>query len=428
LLAQVLPASGKQGASLRIILEKSLPSTLNDSDRGLLFDLCFGVCRHFRLLSDWLDCHMDKHLKPSAQLVRLALCCGLYELWFTERPAHAVVNVWPDVCRRLKQPWAAHLANALLRKASQMDIAAWRASRPAAIAASLPDWLYQQWCEDWPDQVEDIVEASLSVAPLVLRNNRLQQSRDELQRRLEESGITSHPGTISEHSLYLEHAQPVERIPGFTEGACSVQDEAAQLPATLISLPTRGRLLDACAAPGGKTGQLCELHPEARISALDVDEKRLEKVGANLRRIRCEATLLHGDASTPATWWDGIPFDAILLDAPCSATGILRRQPDGKWHKDSRDLTHLVLLQQKLLNALWPLLKPGGNLVYATCSIDTKENAGQVANFLTSHPDARDTTPPHASSPDNKHGWQLLPAVGGWDGFFLARLEKMASL
>jgi 16S rRNA (cytosine967-C5)-methyltransferase len=422
LLIRVLPANG-QGASLRAVLE-SADARLSAAERGLLFDLCFGVCRHYRLLSDWLDQHMQKRLKPSAQNVRLALCCGLHELWFSQRPAHAVVNAWPDVCRKLQQPWAANLANALLRKASQEDVDAWRATQPAAVATSLPDWLYQLWQQDWPRQLDAITTASLTPAPLVLRNNRLRQATAALQQQLHEASIETRPGNISEHSLYLESALPVDRIPGFHEGLCSVQDEAAQLPAELIEATAGARLLDACAAPGGKTGQLCERHPQAEVHALELDDKRLAKVGANLQRLGLTAKLLCGDAAQPATWWDGQHYDAILLDAPCSATGILRRQPDGKWHKQPQDMAQLAALQASLLEALWPLLKTGGCLVYATCSISHQENRDQITAFLARHTDARDTTPTLPANQGDGPGCQLLPTIEGWDGFYFARLEK----
>lgn len=423
-LNRVLPAKG-QGASLRAVLEQT-DARLSAAERGLLQDLCFGVCRHYRLLNHWLDSQMTKRLKPSAQSVRLALCCGLYELWFSQRPAHAVVNAWPDVCRQLKQEWAANLSNALLRKASKLEVEQLRAGLTPDISCSLPDWLYQLWRQDWPTQEGDIAAASLTSAPLVLRNNSRQQSRDALAARFGAADLACRFGTISEHSLYLQKAVPVDVIPGFASGSCSVQDEAAQLPASLIQLPPKGRVLDACAAPGGKTGQLCELFPEAQIDALELDGKRLPRVAANLQRLGCEARLLQGDASCPADWWDGKPYDAILLDAPCSATGILRRQPDGKWHKQATDIAQLAALQRQLLDTLWPLLVPGGCLVYATCSISKQENSEQIAAFLERYADASDSTPDVVAHQGTGPGCQLLPQIDGWDGFYFARLDKRA--
>lgn len=422
LLLQVLPAKGA-GTSLRVLLEQ-LDNGLSAADRGLVYDLCFGVCRHYRLLNHWLDEQMQTRLKPSAQGVRLALCCGLHELWFSQRPAHAVVNAWPDVCRQLQQPWAVKLTNALLRKASKLDANDWAAQQADAVANSLPDWLYHLWQQDWPQQAQAVAVASLTPAPMTLRNNGLRQTPALYRQRLLEAGIDAQSGALSEHSLYLQSALPVERLPGFFDGCCSVQDEAAQLPATLLRCPPTGRILDACAAPGGKTGQLCERFAQAHIDALELDQQRLTKVSANLQRLGLEAHLLCGDATRPASWWDGQLYDAILLDAPCSATGIVRRQPDAKWHKQPTDIAQLARLQQQLLQALWPLLKPGGCLVYATCSISQQENSQQVAAFLATHDDASDSTPTLAATHGTGPGCQLLPQVGGWDGFFFARLDK----
>lgn len=424
ILLRVLPAKG-EGASLKVNLSSEHYQHWKSADRGLLFDLCFGVCRHFRLLNSWLEEQMQKPLKASAQDVRLALCCGLYELHFSKRPAHAIVNAWPNMCRKLKQPWASGLSNALLRKASRCDLNAWAESLPAPVRHSLPDWLYDLWQEDWPPRASDMALASGTTAPLALRNNCLQQSRADLIKVFKENAIDVEKGELASAAVYLQAAIPVTDIPGFLTGSCSVQDEAAQLPATLFRLADNSRILDACAAPGGKTGQLCELYPKARIDALELDASRLKRVAANLARLKLTATLINGDAAAPNDWWDGGLYDAILLDAPCSATGILRRQPDGKWHKRASDIDPLAQLQATLLDALWPLLKPGGTLVYATCSVLRQENDRQIAHFLSRHRSAVDTTPSVAQAIETPNGCQLLPQVDGWDGFFFARIEKI---
>lgn len=421
LLQRVL--AEQQGISLRAALQQPQVKQLSASDRGLLYDLCFGVCRHRRLLNHWLEQQMAKPLKPSAEDIRLLLCCGIYELWFSKRPAHAVVNAWPSLCRRLRKPWASGLTNALLRKASGFDWQSWRANLPPAVASSLPDWLYQHWSHAWPEQLAQLIDASLQEAPMTLRNNRLQQSRETLQQQFEKAGIDTHAGKISEHSLYLQTPVSVVSLPGFSHGSCSVQDEAAQLPTSLFTAMPLNRLLDACAAPGGKTGQLCEQFPDTEVTALDVDNERLQKVADNLQRLGVSAKLAQGDA-TSSDWWDGDAFDAILLDAPCSASGIIRRQPDSKWHKQADDIVSLAGLQSRLLDNLWTLLKPGGCLVYATCSILPEENAKQISDFLQRHPDASEDTPDSGASVISGPGCQLLPQVGGWDGFYFARLHK----
>lgn len=426
LLARILPTDGA-GESLRAVLDAASLRSLPMAERGLLFDLCFGVCRQRRLLSAWIDVHMQRPLKASASQVRFVLLCGLHELWFSNRPSHAVVNAWPDVCRELRQDWAAGLVNALLRKAASAPLDdAWIASLDPAVRYSLPGWLWQQWASDWPDQARDMAEASLAAPPMTLRNNPLRQSRADLISRLQTAGVPAFPGEMSGHSLYLQSPVSVDTLPGFNDGCCSVQDEAAQIPASLLTPPPAGRILDACAAPGGKTGQLAEAWPEASLTALEKDALRLRRVQANLDRLGLKASLLHGAAEQPEAWWDGKLYDAILLDAPCSATGILRRQPDGKWHKRPADIQALADLQKAMLDALWPLLKAGGQLVYATCSVIKQENQHQIAAFLNRHADAVDSTPVFSENQSTGPGCQLLATATRWDGFYFARLEKRA--
>jgi 16S rRNA (cytosine967-C5)-methyltransferase len=416
-LVKVLPADGG-GKSLREVLADQ--PVLLAAERGLLADLMFGVCRHYRLLDDWLNSQMDKPLKGSARAVRLALLCGIYELWFSERPQHAVVNAWPDVCRALNAPWAAGLCNALLRKASRTGAAEVSKHLDIPLRCSLPDWLWQRLDRAWPEQANEIAEASLLQPPLTVR-----VSDEQIEADLIEDGLEVRRGRFAAGAAYLFPPRPVHALPGFAEGRLSVQDEAAQLPAWLIEAPDRGRILDACAAPGGKTGQLAERFPLATLVALDVDGTRLKRVQENLQRLQRQATLIRGDASRPDDWWDGVLFDAVLLDAPCSATGIIRRQPDLKWHRRDEDIASLCGLQARMLDAIWPLVRPGGVLVYATCSILPEENAGQVQAFLARHGDAREDTPVEARSVITAHGCQLLPVADGPDGFFFARLRKV---
>ena len=415
-LLKVLPAEGG-GKSLREVLADQ--PVLLAAERGLLADLMFGVCRHQRLLDHWLNQQMDKPLKSSAKAVRLALLCGIYELWFSERPQHAVVNAWPDVCRALHAPWAAGLCNALMRKASRTGAAEVGRHLDIPLRCSLPDWLWQRLDQAWPEQANDIAEAALLPPPFTVR-----LSDPSIEHALREDGFDVRRGALAPQAVYLSPARPVQQVPGFKEGLLSVQDEAAQLPALLIEAPKGGRILDACAAPGGKTGQLAEYFPDAELVALDIDATRLKRVRDNLQRLNRSANLLTGDAGNPEKWWDGQLFDAVLLDAPCSATGILRRQPDLKWHRRDSDIATLCGLQARILDAIWPLVRPGGVLVYATCSILPEENAGQVQTFLARHGDAREDTPVEARSVITAHGCQLLPVADGPDGFFYARLRK----
>ncbi len=421
-LSAVLPARGG-GESLRAVLARERPG-LSPAHQGLMADLAFGVCRHYRLLEYWLREHMKKPLKPGARSVELALMAGLYEVWFTDRARHAVLNAWPDVCRALKASWAAGLCNALLRKADDQDRETYRADRAPEIRHSAPDWLWAALQSDWPSQAEELLARSNDPPPLAVRVNRASTRREAVAGRLEEAGFHTRPGELSADCLYIEPARPVHQLPGFAEGLFSVQDEAAQLPVTLLHAPTRGRILDACAAPGGKTAQLAEHFPEAWITALESDPERLPRVRENLDRLSLDATLVQGDATLADTWWDGERFDAVLIDAPCSASGILRRQPDSKWHRQAADVEALVRLQGQILVALWRLVKPGGMLVYATCSILKSENEEQIERFLAAQADARDDTPERATGLPSRVGCQLHPAEQAQDGFFFARLAK----
>lgn len=269
-----------------------------------------------------------------------------------------------------------------------------------------------------------IANASSEQAPLTLRFNALHHDQASALSVLADNGIKAKAGKYSPQAIYLTEPCPVNMIPGFTEGHFSVQDEAAQLASLLMEAPAEGRILDACAAPGGKTGHLTERFPQATLVAVDSEANRLDKIHQNLSRLGVAATVLCADASQPLAWHDGKLFDAILLDAPCSATGILRRQPDVKWHRRPQDIDVLVALQRDLLGALWPLLTPGGTLVYATCSILQQENQEQIQWFLDQYPEALEDTPSAYNLAGATVGAQLLPQENGLDGFYLARLRK----
>ena len=420
-LCRVLPA-GAEGASLREI-SGGLFGSLPAGQRGLATDLAYGVCRHQRLLAHWLDDHLSKAIKPSAWPVRMALLAALYEVWFTERPRHAVLNAWPDVMRALKAPWAAGLCNALLRQASTTDLQAEALALPVPVRCSLPDWLWQALQAHWPGQAEAVAEALLLPAPLTVRLAE-QADREAWLAALAEQGLSARPAALAHQALMVSPAVPATSLPGFREGWVSVQDEAAQLPVAQFELAPGSRVLDACAAPGGKTGQLLQCNDGLQVLALDVSARRLARVADNLERLQLSAELVAGDVCAPESWWDGQPFDAILLDAPCSATGIIRRQPDSKWHRRPSDIPELVGLQARMLDSLWPLLKSGGQLVYATCSILPPENVEQMQAFLQRHPDARERTLPVDGCVGGQPGCQLLPGADSHDGFYFCRVLK----
>jgi 16S rRNA (cytosine967-C5)-methyltransferase len=337
---------------------------------------------------------------------------------------HAAVGATAEAARDLGRTGLVGLVNALLRRATREPLPE---SDDPAIRCSHPDWLVRRLRADWPDHADAILAANNQPAPLWLRANPRQGSAAALAAALQEGGLPAECPDGVPGAVRLETPVPVDRLPGWDHGAMGVQDGAAQLAVLALEPRPGERLLDACAAPGGKAAQLAEHLGEGELLALDVDARRLGKVEELLRRLRLEAPNVRvqvADAAQPDAWWDGRPFDAILLDAPCSATGIIRRQPDIKWHRRETDIAALAQTQRELLDALWPLLRPDGRLVYATCSVLREENEAQVAAFLSRHPDARAAQLPERFGHPSGAGRQRLPGEDGMDGFFYARLEK----
>jgi len=311
------------------------------------------------------------------------------------------------------------MVNALLRRAQREGLPA---TDPAQ---AWPDWLARQVRADWPRQADAIFAASALAAPMWLRVNRRWIGRDDYLALLHEAGLDAAPDPALADALRVDVALPVQQLPGFDAGLVSVQDGAAQAVADALAPAPGARVLDACAAPGGKAAHLAERDPSLRITALDVDARRVRRMQEAFARLRLEGLDARAvDALRPGDWWDGTPFDAILIDAPCSATGIVRRQPDVLLHRREADLAALRDIQARLLDALWPLLAPGGTLVYATCSILRAENAAQVEAFLAKTPDATPAPLDDRFGHDTGAGRQRLPGEGGMDGFFCGRMRK----
>ena len=287
-----------------------------------------------------------------------------------------------------------------------------------------PEWLAQRVRVDWPRQADAIFAASAEEAPMWLRVHARATTRDAYLDRLHEAGIPASVHDDLPDAIRLAEALPVQQLPGFDEGVASVQDGAAQRVADALAPPPRARVLDACAAPGGKSAHLAERDPSLRITALDIDSRRVRRMQDTFTRLKLEVDARAADALHPGNWWDGTPFDAILIDAPCSATGIVRRQPDVLLHRREADIAALGKTQSALLDAAWPLLAPGGTLLYATCSILREENASQVEAFLARTPDAALEPLDESYGHDTGFGRQRLPGEHGLDGFFYARLRK----
>lgn len=377
-------------------------------------NLAYGALRQAGRLRFFLSRLVGRPLKPADLLGPLLV--GLHELDGTDTPAYAVVNETVDLAAR-RHPGTKNFVNAVLRNFDRRRETLVReaATHPEA-RWNFPEWWLDRLRAEYPRHWESIVTVQNAHPPMTLRVNQRRADAHLALERLAEAGC---PGRqTGPWAITLDRPVPIAELPGFPEGFVSVQDLGAQWAAPLLDAEDGMRVLDACAAPGGKTGHLLEL-ADLDLVALDSDAARLERVSENLDRLGLSAQLLAADAGNPAAWWDGRPFDRILLDAPCTASGVAGRHPDGKWLKRAEDMQQLCREQTRLLEALWPLLKPGGKMLYATCSLFGAENSEQMAAFLSRHPDARIEP---VDPPGSREG-QLLPDPDS-DGFFYARLLK----
>ena len=415
-LAAVLAGRASLGSSLPEQLTKVDPR-----DRALAQDLAFGTARWQPRLSLLAEKLMDKPFKAGDRDLEALLLIGLYQLFHTRIPAHAAIGETVGCVDKLKKSSAKGLLNAVLRRAQrEYDSLLPALERDPAARLAPPRRLQKALKARWPEHWEAIATANNLHPPLILRVNRRQGSRDAYLAELAAAGIEAEPCAFSADGIRLLQPQDVTALPGFAAGRLSVQDEAAQLAAVQ-------RVLDACAAPGGKTCHLLEREPGlAEVVALDADAGRLERVEQNLARLGLTARTLAADGRAVADWWDGTPFQRILLDAPCSATGVIRRHPDIKLTRQASDIAPLVQLQGELLDALWPTLEVGGILVYATCSVLPEENSSNLAAFLARTPGARELDIPAPWGLAQPHGRQLLPQPDGHDGFYYCKLIKIA--
>ena len=369
-------------------LNSSLPLQLDKvevRDRGLTQDLAFGTARWYPRLSALANKLLQKPFKAADADVEALLLVGLYQLLYTRIPAHAAIGETVGCADKLKKPWAKGLLNAVLRNAQRESEALLaELEHDPVVRTAHPRWLQKSLKAFWPQQWEAICAANNAHPPMIL--------------------------------------------PGFAEGWISVQDEAAQLAADLLDLAPGQRVLDACCAPGGKTCHILEVEPKlAGVVAVDLEAKRLVRVRENLERLGLSAELIAADGRDTATWWDGKPFQRILLDAPCSATGVIRRHPDIKLTRQPDDIAALATLQGELLDAMWPTLEVGGILLYATCSTLPTENTEVIEAFLARTPGARELDIAGQFGIKQPHGRQLLAQEGGHDGFYYAKLIKIAA-
>lgn len=415
-----------QGESLGNILTAELTRYEDPRHRALLQELTYGTLRWFFRLDAVLGQLLDRPLKRRDRDLHALLLIGLYQLLMLDIPAHAALSETVEVARQLGKDWAVRLVNGVLRNAQRRsDQILEQLNESPQVRWAHPQWWVQQIQSDWPGHWRQILEAGNRHPPMTLRVNRLRGSREACLARLAQAGIPARSSPVAEQAIELLRPVSVEALPGFQEGLVSVQDGAAQLAAPLLDLAPGQRVLDACAAPGGKTCHVLEFEPELKeLVAIDSDPRRLDKVADNLRRLSLSAELVAADAAATASWWDGRFFDRILLDAPCSASGVVRRHPDIKLLRRPDDVRKLAQEQERLLEALWPLLVSGGMLLYVTCSVFSAENSVQVQRFLDRHPDAREVPTQIGTGVLPEAGLQVLPGEQGMDGFYFARMTK----
>ena len=413
------------GESLNSVLPP-LQEKLAKKDQPLLAELCYGTLRYYHRLDAWLKFLTEKPLKEKEQDIHNLILVGLYQLFFTRIPPHAAIGETVQATRSLGKAWARGLVNGILRNAQRRfeelnDLA----ERSPVCGFSHPKWLINAIKRAWPADYQAILTANNQPPPMTLRVNEQKIQPSRYLKKLLDACLQGRLSSVAPQAITLSRPTPVEKLPMFATGAVSVQDESAQLAATLIKAKPQDRILDACCAPGGKTCHLLELNPGITVDALDADSSRLERVSANLQRLELNANILCGDATNVQAWFSGQPYDHILLDAPCSATGVIRRHPDIKHLRKAEDITALAQLQNQILHAIWPLLKPGGTLLYATCSIMPEENHLQIEHFLAETPNAQLLPIEGEWGIDTGFGKQRLPGTG--DGFFYSLMVKTDS-
>jgi len=412
----------QDGQSLTAALDNAFPAIESGKDRAFIQALCYGVCRQFHRLDFILSQLLDKPLKD-ADVKALALV-GLYQLKFMRVKPHAAVS--ETVLAARKKPWAKSLINAVLRTyLREQEGLEHKADKFQAAALSHPDWLIKQIERDWPEQALNIFLENNRQPPMVLRVNLAKTSRESYLQRLTGQDIAAQAVSFCPSAIRLDKPAPVELLPGFADGLVSVQDAAAQLAAGLLDVRPGQRVLDVCAAPGGKAAHILETQLQLKeLVAVDIDGARMQRVSENLQRLNLQAKLVVGDAAKPEEWWDGQLFDRILLDAPCSALGVIRRHPDIKLLRRAEDIGQLQVLQKSILQAVWPLLAPGGLLLYATCSILKQENEQQVQAFLAGRNDAVESPIEADWGSAGACGRQIFTGESAMDGFYYARIGK----
>ncbi|MBV9575215.1 MAG: 16S rRNA (cytosine(967)-C(5))-methyltransferase RsmB [Gammaproteobacteria bacterium] len=413
-----------EGASLSDVLEPAVSALKDHRDRAFVQAICYGVCRFYSRLDLKLSRLLTKPMKEKDSDIHALLLVGLYQLSDMRVPPHAAVAETVAAAKKSGKSWAQGLVNAILREylRHQKEIDDVSAEPEAQYAH--PDWWIEAIEKAWPEAWQAILEANNALPPFSLRVNQQHLSRENYLALLATKQISADRLPETECGVMLASPLSVEQLPGFTTGDVSVQDGAAQLAAELFDLKKGLRVLDACAAPGGKLTHLLEKEPDLTLIAIEKEAKRIVSIRENLLRLKLNAQCICADAAHTTQWWDGIHFDRILLDAPCSASGVVRRHPDIKLLRLPEDIPVLAKTQLHLLQTLWPLLKPGGILVYATCSIFPEENTEVATQFLAMHPEAVEEKLIVSWGLPCIVGRQILPGMHHMDGFYYARFKK----
>jgi 16S rRNA (cytosine967-C5)-methyltransferase len=421
--SQILAELLSKGKSLALLLPLGV-ERIDEKDRGLLQELCYGVARFSPQLSGVIDPLLKKPLREKDTDIYALLLIGVYQLSHMRVPDHAAISETVEAAKQLNKVWAKGFINGVLRQYSRRREILEKNLNDAASKAH-PQWLFDQIKQQWPDYLEQITQANNTPAPMTLRVNTNHQSRTKYLQLLDAVGISAKACLFADTAVSLHQATEVDLLPGFSDGHCSVQDESAQLSANLVLQNKPQKVLDACCAPGGKTGHILEASTiDVQVDAIDIEANRLVRVEENLLRLKVTANLIAANAVATDTWWDGELFDAILLDAPCSASGVIRRNPDIKMLRKPEDIGKLAALQQSLLDALWQCVKPGGVLVYATCSILPMENTNNIESFIAAHTDAEEILITADWGIKQPVGRQILPSLDGPDGFYYACIQK----
>ncbi|HFO2533981.1 TPA: 16S rRNA (cytosine(967)-C(5))-methyltransferase RsmB [Yersinia enterocolitica] len=408
-----------QGQSLSTVLP-GLHNNISDKDRALLQELCFGTLRVLPQLEWCIQQLMARPLTGKQRVFHYLIMVGLYQLIYTRIPAHAALAETVEGATALKRPQLKGLINGVLRQFQRQQVELLERAGNNDSHYLHPSWLLARFKRAYPEQWQQILDANNQKPPMWLRVNRLHHTRNEYLELLKQAGIEATPHDVFPDALRLITPCAVNSLPGFELGWATVQDASAQGCVDLLDPQDGEQILDLCAAPGGKTTHILEAAPKAHVLAVDIDEVRLNRVKENLKRLQLHAVVRVGDGRTPEAWCGEQLFDRILLDAPCSATGVIRRHPDIKWLRRDSDIAELAQLQSEIIEAIWPKLKKGGVMVYATCSILPEENQQQIMAFLQRHAEAELVETGTTALP----GKQNLPHPEDGDGFFYAKLIK----